>query len=279
MSDEPSPEQGSPLDAVLKRTSAAFGLLSVVFSAAGFLAVRSSINGLGVPSQAALSLDEYLQFGGRFFFTVTVHMLPICAIVYLLYLLGLGCSKLLKQKRSAAAGDLATSLVLAGFALVSIFFELILLGREPVFQPGSTYSMAAHNIDLLILLMLEAVAAGTLIWFCIAWHRFRQRLSRPGPARPLPVIAGVLIVIQLLLLPVCFGRVAMVPEQLPEVRLQVKGSARATPGILVFSDANHHYLWLEDNHHMIQINKKEVTEIRYEGSRDIVKKTASPDRP
>jgi hypothetical protein len=93
------------------------------------------------------------------------------------------------------------------------------------------------------------------------------------------VIAGILIVIQLLLLPVCFGRVAMVPEQLPQVRLQIKGSPRATPGILVFSDANHLYLWLEEGHQMIQIKIKEVTQIRYEGSRDIVQKTASPARP
>jgi hypothetical protein len=58
---------------------------ATLFISTGFLAVRAYLNALGIPEHAGLSVNDYLQYGGRIVFVLALQLAPIMALVLLAF--------------------------------------------------------------------------------------------------------------------------------------------------------------------------------------------------
>jgi hypothetical protein len=231
-----------------KQLASALSLLAATLTVAGFLAARSAINSLGLPAHAQISVDAYLQYGGRFVVGFTSHMLLIGLALYALVLLGrlarrLGLGPVKPGPRLLALG-------IAVVAAVGLGLELLLVDTVASGSDG----------DLAMLMAIEALATLALLMLV----RLSRVAGAPGsPAGvPLPELSllWLMVGVQWMLLPMCFGRVSIAPREFPQVSLEsTPGSVRT--GQLVYRDDSDYYLRFSGE--LVQVARSSVQQVRY----------------
>lgn len=261
MSEEPTAEVVSRF---LVGTGVA--IASTLFLAAGFLATRAYLGALGVPEHVAIPIDGYIQYGARFFFVFIVQLFPaiVCAAVLFLFAALLtGRAKRLDEKLQAG---MSICVLVIGGTLIAIFLELLSLTSDPVFSPGRVRNVS-HNLRLQLYGAEVAVVITTLV---LAWT-FPQlwRSLRNSVLQKCLLSAAVLLALTaILLLPLCFGQIAMIPQTFNQVTLVRDRSESSLSGILVFSDAANYFLFTNDRM-MVEISHAAVKEIHYEGRKPL----------
>jgi hypothetical protein len=236
----------------------------------GFLSTRSYLSGLGLPEHTNLPLDGYIQYGGRFFFVLAVHLLPVGVSVGLLFLIGTVVAGWFPWLHKLSQSGHFICLVLIVVALATVLNELSSLEPDPVFSPGRVRNISG---DLrLRLFLIEVGATLTAVWLVRKFASLRQTYLSTFRQRALLTISLLCVLVELLLLPLCFGRIAMVPKSFDRVTLRRENEPMNLGGILVFSDADSHFLYTSD-HNLVEVSRHSVKEIKYE-SRELIENLA-----
>lgn len=253
----------------LKELSAIAALLATLFSAAGFLGVRAWLNRLGIPSHAELSPEGYLQHGGRLLFAVAVHLLPVCLALYLLLALGRGIRRQLAGRPARFPRPTTAAFLVVLLALAALLVELPQSSSGPVFEPGRSPGFAPGEAGLLRLFAAELLVAAAALGLALSWRSWRWRSKTSPMLRYTSWLAAVTVGVALLLLPVSFGRVAMVAGSMPSVEMLDDAGEEVAAGLLVFTGANSHFVWIEDENLLLQLERSRVATVRYLGSRSL----------
>lgn len=244
-----------------------------LLTSTGFLAVRSYLGALGIPEHAAISVNDYLQYGGRIVFVLALQIAPLMALL-LLAALPVLCFLRPESKNPQRGTGLCVAIVL--LAGVSIGVELYLLGDSssnqwPVFAAGRV--RLVPSTMKLQLLAVEVLTAAVLLalfyWGAGLWREYRST-----PVRAALVLAAFLLAsAQTLLLPLCFGQVFMIPKFYDLVVLSRGKDEPALQGALVFSDNAAHFVFTPEKN-LVEVPRGSVKEIRYVGRaaiRDLAK--------
>jgi len=152
---------------LLKTTAGLISVIAVVFGAVGFLSIRSYINRLGVPANAELSVDGYLQYGGRVFFTLCVHLVPVLLVIYLFRLLGAASAKKLRHIGAFFQKYWLQVALICLLAAATFLAELLLLNPKPIFSPGERPSVSGEFSDRTsVVFLIEGSIATTvfILW-------------------------------------------------------------------------------------------------------------------
>jgi hypothetical protein len=258
MSDEPLAKKAGNWTGLVPTTVA---LATALFTVMGFLSTRSYLSGLGLPEHTNLPLDGYIQYGGRFFFVLAVHLLPVGVSVGLFFLIGtsLASWSASLQKLSQTGHFFCLVLIIVGLA--TILTELSSLEPDPIFFPGRVRNISG---DLrLRLFLIEVGGTLSVAWlvrkFASLWQGYRNTFLQ----RALLTISPLFVLVELLLLPLCFGRIAMVPKSFDRVTFRRENEPTNLAGILVFSDADSYFLYTPD-HILVEVSRHSVKEIKYE---------------
>lgn len=244
-------------------------LATALFTVMGFLSTRSYLSGLGLPEHTNLPLDGYIQYGGRLFFVLAVYLLPVGVSVGLLFLIGTALATWSASLRKLSQSGHFICVMLILLTLATVLTELSSLGQDPVFSPGRVRNISG---DLhLRLFLIEVGATLAVAWlvgkFASLWHSYRNTL----PQVALLTILLLSVLVELLLLPLCVGRIIMVPRSFDRVTLRRENEPNLG-GILVFSDADSHFLYTPD-HNLMEVPRHSVKEIKYE-SRELLENLA-----
>jgi len=248
----------------------AVALATALFTVMGFLSTRSYLSGLGLPEHTNLPLDGYIQYGGRFFFVLAVHLLPVSVSVGLLFLIGTTLATWLASLHKLSQTGHFVCFVLVIVALATVLIELSALEPDPVFSPGRVRNISG---DLRLRLFLTEIGAAlTVAWlvrkFAGLWQGYRSTFLQ----RAILTISLLSVLVELLLLPLCFGRIAMVPKSFDRVTLRCESEQMNVGGILVFSDADSYFLFTVDRN-LVEVSRHSVKEIKYE-SRELLENLA-----
>lgn len=256
MEEAPATEGKANRDAWIPTT---ITLSTALFTAMGFLATRSYIGTLGLPDHVNLSVEGYLQHGARFFFVFAVHMLPMGFCAGMLFLAAAGLAKWWRPFGRLIESPAFICLILGGAALLTLGLELSLLDPDPVFAPDKVrYISGAARIRLYL---IEFGVAITLTWLAAQFSRFRMARSTIA-LDVLRVLALLPVLVEILVLPLCFGRVAMMPDSFQRVSLRRDNEAANLEGILVYSDADDYYLYT-DRRRLTQVPHRLVKEVQF----------------
>jgi hypothetical protein len=247
---------------VLKFLGALFPVATVVFGAVGFLSIRSFINGVGLPEHTALSVDDYLQYGGRVFFGLIFQFLPLSVLLALL-----GAAMGEWKNRSPAASEWVVRSVWAVLGIVilagvSIFYETELLSSRPLFLPWSVRSQESTLLLRRQFYLIEALSAATGFWLFAGFPQSWQDSARHPLRRALLFLGAFVVSAEILLLAPCFGRVVMVPNEFA-VATVVRKERPPLKGMLLFSDKDNYFLYTPDCM-MVEVPHEEVKQVNYE---------------
>lgn len=235
-------------------------LSTALFTAMGFLATRSYIDTLGLPNHVNIPVEGYLQHGARFFFVLGVHMLPMGLCAGILFLAGAGLAKWWKPFGRLVESPVFIYLMLGGTALLTLGLELSVLDPEPVFAPGKVRDIAGEARTRLYL--IEFGVAVTLTWLAARVSRLRMARSTMV-LDVLRALALLAVLVEILVLPLCFGHVAMMPDSFERVSLRRDNEPANLEGVLVYSDAEDYYLYT-DRRRLTQIPHRLVKEVQFE---------------
>lgn len=256
-------EESKAAELSIAQTGPVVALATALFGAMGFLATRSYLNGLGVPEHAAIALDEYAQQGGRFFFTLAAQLLPVSACTLIVLQV---CRMLVRRsawlRRVTASGHFSC-LVLAAIALATVVIELTCLPPDPVFAPGRILDVAGDLRSRLFLIDAGLVTTVALLsrWFDFLWLHYRDTFFKQFLV--LTILLALLV--EALLLPVCFGRTEIIPRSFARVSLLREKDQPTLSGILVFSGAESYFVF-GDERKLTEVPHRTVREIRYEST-------------
>ena len=243
-----------------------------VFTASGLLAIRAYLSGLGVPPVADLSVDGYLQQGGRFFFTLAAHLLIVGPAMYIIYAL-LGCVvNLFSRPGREVRWAVWTIVGLLILSVMGIGLLLFLLGRNPIFIPGHSSGVSEQAGGLGFLLTAEAIVISSIVWLYSVWPKLRFALQGIWWAQPLSILIMVMVGAQAVLVPTAFGRIAMLPKTLPYVTISNNKGEEQAKGLLVFSDKDNHFVWNNTSNRYVQVAKNNEQIVTYSSQRRIVTK-------
>lgn len=235
---------------------------SALFLAAGFLAARAYLGTLGLPENIVIPVDGYIQYGGRFFVVLVTWLFPAVLFLTILFVLAAPVAGGMKRFPGDLHLSLGICLVVVGAELVAIVLELLSLRPDPVFLPGRV-----RDVPPGLRLQLYAVEAMVVITVVLlAWNftRLRFEMAATFRRKGLFALALLLALTEVLLLPLCFGQIAMIPSSFDRVTLlRDKGEPPFT-GILIFSDNSNYFLYAPDRT-IVQIGHSTVKEVHYEG--------------
>jgi hypothetical protein len=112
----------------------------------------------------------------------------------------------------------------------------------------------------------------TVAWavrqFTLLWRGYRNTLFQ----KTLLTIVLLSVLVEILLFPLCFGQIAMVPKSFDRVTLRRENEPVNLKGILVFSDADSYFLFT-DERKLVEVSHHTVKEVRYE-SRELLENLA-----
>jgi hypothetical protein len=130
-----------------------------------------------------------------------------------------------------------------------------------VFSPGSVRDISGEL--RLRLYLIEAGLLVTVVWFVRScdylWRTCRGTLFQ----QIFLAIAFLLVAVAVLLLPLCFGRIQMIPRNFDRVTLLRDKDQPALTGILVFSDAESYFIFTAERK-LTEVLHRTVREIQYE---------------
>lgn len=247
---------------VIKFLGALFPVATVVLGAAGFLSIRSFINGVGLPEHTALSVDDYLQYGGRVFFGLIFQFLPLSLFLALLEMARVRWRNQYPAAAERASRSVWPLLCIMVLALVAIFFETELLSSRPLFLP---WSVRSHESTMLLkkyFYLTEGLSALAGFWLFSGFPRNWQDSTRHDLRRPLLLLAAFVGSGAILLMVPCFGRIVMVPNEFSFVTV-VRKDAPQLKGMLVFSDKDNYFLYTSDCM-MVEVPHGQVRQVSYE---------------
>ncbi len=246
----------------LTGTGAAAG--ATLLTTTGFLAVRSYLGALGIPEHTAISVNDYLQYGGRIVFVLALQIAPLMALLLLVAVPVVRFIRWPADNARRGTGLCIAVVILAG---VSTGVELHLLGGTaanpgPVFAAGRVRVIPA--VLKLQLLAVEILTAAVLLamfnWGSRLWREYKTT-----PARSALLLAAFLLTsTQTLLLPLCFGQIFMVPRFFDLVVLSREKDEPPLQGVLVFSDNVAHFVFTPEKN-LVEVPRGSVKEIRYVG--------------
>ncbi len=245
--------QENPLE-VLKTFAGLLGLIAGLFSASGLLAVRAQLSGLGISSTAALSVDAYLQEGGRFIFSIVVHLIILTPPLYLLYVLFASVSLHLSKKDYNLNNPAWNLISIIIVSMINVFFMNSLLSHGAAFVAGQTPNIMGPEM-ILSLYGIELILLGNLIWFWMIWPKLKALSPESIWFRPLPLFAGIILTAQLVLFPTVFGRVAMIPKSFDEVEISDIKNNRKISGLFIYSDQGQYFIWKSESKTLMQVAK------------------------
>ena len=258
MSDDSKLEAVSKL---LAGTGVAAG--ATLFTVTGFLATRAYLSALGIPEHAAISVNEYLQYGGRIIFVLAMQLAPLMALVLLAASPVLGfASRLADLSRRLTWA----CLVFVMIAALSVYLEFSLLASGPVFSNGRAHSPGdALRFQLLAAEIMTAVTfLAVMKWGAQLWSQTSAAHSQRALVLAVFLLAGT----QVFLLPLCFGQVSMIPRSFDVVVLSRDKDQPALQGALVFSDSSAHFVFTSDKN-LVEVPRASIKEIRYVGRASI----------
>lgn len=247
-------DEKSPLGITLQ----AAALATVVFSGAGFLAVRAHLQSLQLPSHVSPDAQGYLQMGGRIAFSILGQLVPVLAALLLLWLAGSLLARLFPGLARLPHHRAAVAVGLPLLAAGALACELSVLDTVVNFDD---MSQSGAGTLLRPVLLAEALLAASVIWVIEARLVVAGMFQGSFVQRQFSTLALVLIVVAMLLLPVAFGRTELPPARLD--RVQVVTGHGEVKGLLVFSDASSHFIWTE-RRALTEIARNGTREIRYE---------------
>jgi hypothetical protein len=231
-----------------------------LFTVTGFLATRAYLSALGIPEHAAISVTEYLQYGGRIIFVLAMQLAPIMALVLLAAAPLLGYAQ---KFADVSRGRILICLAVAIVAAVSVYVEFSMLSVSgPVFSNGRVQSPAdAQRFELLGAEIMTAITVLAMLkWGAQLWNE----TSAPPSRRALVLAVVLLTGTQVFLLPLCFGQVSMIPRSFDRVVLSREKDQPAVQGALVFSDSSAHFVFTPDKN-LVEVPRSSIKEIRYVG--------------
>jgi hypothetical protein len=251
----------SKLEAVSKLlagTGVAAG--ATLFTVTGFLATRAYLSALGIPEHAAISVTEYLQYGGRIIFVLAMQLAPIMALVLLV------AAPFLTYARSLTdvlRRPILACLLLVIVAAISVYLEFSILAVSgPVFSNGHVHS--PEDAQKLQLLSAEIMTAVTVL-AAMKWGAQLWSVTGTTPSRRAMVLAFFLLTgTQVFMLPLCFGQVFMIPRAFDMVVLWREKDQPAVQGALIFSDSSAHFVYTSDKN-LVEVPRGSIKEIRYVG--------------
>ncbi len=236
-------------------------MATALFVSMGFLSTRAYLSGLGIPEHAAISFDQYVQYGARFFYVLVFDLLPISVVVGIAFAIGFSLLGHWTSFDRLSRSDVLLCLVLGVVALGTTVLELRCLNQKPVFAPGQVNEFSSH-----VRALLYVIETGCLVAVvCLSrrlprlWRHFQGKAG----AQALVYAVLLLVVIQMLLLPLCFGRIAMMPEEFYRVTVSCDKEQPVLIGILVFSDTENYFLYT-DERKLVEIAHGTVKEIQYD---------------
>jgi len=259
MSEEPEQISGS-----LARIAGLSGLITLVLASAGFVAVRAYLSGLGLPPLTQLSFDQYVQYGGRFLIALAVHAIPSCLAVAVTASIVATVQRWLgrRQRASQPRSQLDVIGVLVA-ALAAAVIELWILQRRAVFVPGLEPLLGIPRLQMLILLIAEVLSLGSVFGLCWLASRRRLKWSHGNGVHVLPLLAVSVVVVQFVLLPAAFSRIAMPPQSYDRVVMDCGKERKPVQGLLVFSDSEGYFIWLEDERVLTRVLRSGVEVITF----------------
>jgi len=247
---------------VIKFLGTALPVVTVVFGAVGFLSIRSFINGLGLPEHTALSVDDYLQYGGRVFFALIFRLLPLCLLLAIL-------AAAAGEWKNRAPGGLERAvqslwvplciLVLAGVAL---FYETEVLSSRALFLPWSVRNQESTLLLKRHFRLIEAVCTATGFWLFTGFPQGWRNSLRHPLRRALLFLSAFGVSAGILLLAPCFGQIVMVPDVFA-VTTVLRKEPPPLKGMLLFSDKDNYFLYTADCM-MVEVPHEEVKQVNYE---------------
>lgn len=247
---------------LVKQFATVLSLATAGLSVTGFLAARSAVNSLGLPAHVEISLDAYLQYGGRFVFAFLAHLLLIGAALYVLILLGRYARRFVPLR---GPGPRTLAIGLAAVALTAISLELLLIDTPPSFGPRPPPAAAAGaDRELALLLLIESL---TVVAIAVLLRRPLRASNELALAdRAGIVLLWLLVGVQVMLIPICFGKVSIAPQTFPRVSLGMAGGT-VEQGALVYRDDSDYYLWASGG--LLQVGRGRVEWVRYGAYEDV----------
>jgi hypothetical protein len=247
---------------IIKYLGALIPVATLVFGAVGFLSIRSFTNGLGLPEHTTLSVDDYLQYGGRVFFGMIFQLLPLSVLLALLGA-AVGEWKIrfpdISERAARSLWPLLGIVVLAGIA---IFFETELLSSRPLFLPWSVRSFESTLLLKRHFYLVETLAAVTGFWMFTAFLKSWHDSARHPVRRALLFLSAIMTSAGILLLVPCFGRIVMISDQFA-VTTMVRKDSSSLKGMLLFSDKDNYFLYTPDCM-MVEVPHEQVKQVNYE---------------
>lgn len=220
------------------------------FAALGFLATRAYINFLGLPVHVSIAAESYTQYGGRFAFTLVIHL----AIAGSLLALALAVLGRVSLPSRLTRGPYPW---LGFFALVAatLLAELTMItATTRVFIPGQTLppSPAASTRQMVALVGVEVLVLLT------CWVAARRAAANGGSSGLTRAYVLVLSLACVLLLPVVYAGTAMRDEAYRYVSL-VGEDGPIIGGVHAFTDQSDYYVWDDVDKRLVQIGRNSVT--------------------
>jgi len=236
-------------------------LATALFVSMGFLSTRAYLSGLGVPDHAAISFDQYVQYGARFFYVLAFDLLPISVVVGVAFVISVTLVKGSTRFDRLSRSNVFLSVLLGVVALGTVVLELRCLNPKPLFSPGQVNGLSSHVRALLYIIETGCLVAVVCLsrWAKQLWQHLRGSLG----AQTFLYAVLLLVVIELLLLPLCFGRIAMTPEEFPRVTVYRDKEQPVLTGILVFSDRESYFLFTNERK-LVEVAHGSVKEIQYD---------------
>jgi hypothetical protein len=248
--------------ALVKQLGTVLSLATAGLSVTGFLAARSAVNSLGLPAHVEIPLDAYLQYGGRFVFAFLAHLLLIAAGLY-------GLIVLVRFARRyvpiPAPGPRIFAIGVVAAALAAILLELMLIDTPPSFGPRPPPAASAgEDREMALLLLIESL---TVVAIALLLLRNRRASDAAAKAdRAGSVLLWLLVGVQVMLIPICFGKVSVAPQTFPRVSLYAAGGV-VEEGALVYRDDSDFYLWASGG--LVQVARARVERVRYGAYEDV----------
>jgi hypothetical protein len=252
------PDESNTIGLTLAQTGPAVALASALFGAMGFLATRSYLNALGIPVHTVIALDDYAQQGGRFFFQLAAQLLPVGICTALLFLFVAALVRRSARLRRWTESGPFICLFLAAITILAIALELGCLSPETVFSPGRIRNVSPELRVRLYL--IEAAVVLTIGWLA-QWFNALRRYSRDTLAnRMLVPVLLLAVLVEFLLLPLCFSRIQMIPRSFERVTLVREKDQSDVKGILAFAGPES-YLVFSESRILIEVEHRTVREI------------------
>ena len=246
----------------IKFLGTALPVAAGILGGVGFLSIRSFVNGIGLPEHVTLSVDEYLQYGGRVFFGLIFQLLPLAAVLAAVVILfDLAVKHAPFVSRITDHFFLPPALALA-LASVGIYYETDLLSGRPLFLPWSVRDALISRSLLHHFYFVEAACAVTGVWLFVGFASRWNNVAGSSSRKAFLSFTLLAISSEILLLCPCFGRIAMIPDNFIRVVLQRK-EMKPVEGLLLFSDKDSYFLYTPDCM-MVEVPHADARQLDYE---------------